>query len=522
MKINLRVSVASAIRTVLFIVLFAELQLFLAPSALAVPSYARRYGEQCSTCHSMWGALSPAGLTFKLSGYRAIFGKDLAPVTPDEKISKNVSLPTSLPLSFITGVGYDSRSETRNNSSANPTSSGGSIGLEDASIFMTSPLGDHLSAFVEFPMYEARAWEFTPTGNYEARFNNTPGRQIQFRTESPIFEVAKFFWNNPFGDTVPRDSVNFLAGITQPPLAYPSGKVRIAVNQYLIYERTALDMISPRSVRMLTGADSEPNDNFFRMSEAQGLGEVYGMTTFGKPVTDVGDKNTVWAEYHLGLSNGSNAKASNHSQKDVYGRFVMRYYGQSLGLFALSGADSYSDNLRSQASVGTNTLGGTGIMSGMQNPNKISRFGPDMTISFVPFGIPVWIENQYMINSDSDPTGFGKKFTWRGGFDQVNWKMSKNTLAYLRYDYLKGDAYDDTTATANGITGITRSTPKENDVIVGVQYLLDENTKYIAEYRTHTFDDTATGATIAALGASSANAAHLKDKGFTMRMMFGF
>lgn len=519
MKVNLRVTVASAMRTVLFIVVFAELQLFLAPSAFAVPSYARRYGEQCSTCHSMWGALTPAGLTFKLSGYRAIFGKDLTPVTPDQKISKNVSLPATLPLSFVTGVGFDSRSETRNNSGANSTSSGSSIALEDASIFMTSPLGDHLTAFVEFPMYESRAWEFTPTGNYEARFN-VPGRQIQFRTESPIFEVAKFFWNNPFGDALPRDSVNFLAGITQLPLAYPSGKVRIAVNQYLIYERTALDLISPRSVTTLTGADVEPNDVFFRMSEAQGLGEVYGMTTFGKPVTDVGDKNTVWAEYHFGLSNGSNAKASYHSQKDVYGRLVMRYYGQSLGLFALSGIDSYNDDLRNQASLAIGPQ--TGIMSGAQNPNKLSRFGPDVTISFVPFGIPVWIENQYMINSDGNPTGFGKEFKWRGGFDQVNWKMSKNTLAYLRYDYVKGDAYDDTTTTVNGVTGITRSTPKENDVIVGVQHLLDENTKFIAEYRTHTFDDTATGAAIAGLAPSSANAAHLKDTGFTVRMMFGF
>ena len=72
------------------------------------------------------------------------------------------------------------------------------------------------------------------------------------------------------------------------------------------------------------------------------------------------------------------------------------------------------------------------------------------------------------------------------------------------------------------MTGITRSTPKENDVIVGVQHLLDENTKFIAEYRTHTFDDTATGGVIGGLGASSANVAHLKDTGFTIRMMFGF
>jgi hypothetical protein len=511
-------------KLVLYSVLTITSLLAFTESAQAVPSYSRRYNEQCSTCHSMWGALTPAGQTFKLSGYRAIFGKDLTPATPDQEISKGVTMPSTLPLSFVTGVGIDQRSESRTTAGAggatSADSSGVSLALMDASIFMTSPIGKHISAFVEFPMYEARTWEFTPTGNYEARFNQ-PTRQLKFGTESPIFEVAKFFWNNPLGDSVSRDSFNFLAGITHLPLAYSPGKVRLSVNQYLIYERTALELLSPRKVSDVLGG--EVNDTVFRLSEPQTLFEIFGMKAFGdKAVTDVGNKETAWGEYHVGISNGSNAKGANNSHKDIYARGVVRYYGQSFGLFGVTSPDTYNDALRNTGSLGTANSSTTGIMSGAQDSNQSTRFGPDITLSLAPWGIPLTLENQYMINRESNPTGFGKEFTWRGGFSQLNWRVDRKSMAYVRYDYLRGDAYDDTAASVNGNTGITRATPTETDWVIGYQHLLEENLKFVAEYRSHKYDDDATGAAIAGLGATSANAAHLSDTGITVKLMIGF
>ena len=521
MKIKQNLSTTSVARTTIILALLTELLLLYTPSAWAVPSYSRRYGVDCGTCHTMWGALNPKGVTFRLSGYRAIFGKDIKPVSEDIAVGKETAIPTTLPLSFVTGVGYDYRKEKREVIGAggsSVTSKGSTIAVEDASIFLTSPLGPHLSAFAEFPMFETRAWEFTPTGNFEARYNTTPGRQIQFSTESPSFEVAKFFWNNPLGDSTPRDSFNLLGGVTQLPMGYPSGKVRLAVNQYLIYERTALDLISPRRVSDVVGGD--PNDFLFRSSEAQGLGEIFGMLTFGKPVTDVAQKETFWAEYHLGLTNGTNAKADNNTKKDLYGRWVMRWYNQSLGIFAYHSPDSYGDKLQDVASIVNNPT--TGIMSGSHDPNKVTRIGPDFTLSLAPFGIPVSFENQLMWNKESDPTGFGKEFKWHGGFHQINWMYSKSSITYLRYDWIKGDAFDDTGSTVNGVTGITRSTPKENDIIVGWEHLYDQNIKLIAEYRHHRFEDSATGGLISTLGPASTHEAHLTDNGFTVRAMFGF
>jgi hypothetical protein len=506
MRTKQSLSASFSVRTVVVSAALVQLLLVYAPSALAVPSYSRRYEVECSTCHTMWGALNGKGVTFRLSGYRAINGKDIKPVAEDIELGKDAAMPKTLPLSFITGVGIDSRTEKRDASNGtSSTSKGSTIALEDASIFLTSPLGPHLSAFVEFPMFETRAWEFTPTGKFEA--NNTGiGRDIQFGTESPAFEVAKFFWNNPFGDSLPRDSLNFLAGITHPPLAYAPGKVRLSVNQYLIYERTALELISPNKVSGVLGG--EINDTIFRLSEPQTLVEVMGMTTFGAPVADVGQKETLWGEYHLGITNGSNAKADNNTKKDLYGRGVLRWYNQSLGLFVYRSGDSYGSDVRTNASIAANA---EGIMSGAQTANQMRRFGPDMTLSLAPFGYPIWLENQLMWNRENNPTGFNKEFKWHGGFHQLNWQPSKNTIGYVRYDYVRGDAFNDTTSTVNGVTGITLAQPSEHDVVFGVQHLVSQTTKLVAEYRTHEFED-----------KSTATPSKLKDTGFTVRAMFGF
>jgi hypothetical protein len=479
--------------------------IFLSEESKAVPSYTRRYNVNCSSCHSMWGALSSAGATFRLSGYRAMFGDDLPPVEKDVDLTGGLlSLPATFPVSIITGVGFDYRSEERQASDGTSNSrTGSTFALEDASLFLSSSLGTHLAAFIEFPMYETKVWEFTPTGPAEAN-DKTTGKNIKFKDESPVFEVAKFWWNNLIPGT-PRDSVNLLFGISHPPLAYSPGKLRLSVNQYLIYERRALDLISPKFVtpnhdNNLLAEDE--NDYFFRLSEPQVFVEVNGMLAPGKYVTDISERDTFWIEYHLGIANGSNRHTDNNSSKDIYGRFVMRYYNQSLGVFAYYSANTYDDTLKSNASIGNG-----GIMSGQNARNSMIRMGPDMTLSLASFGIPVWLENQYLYNRESNPTGFGKEFIWQGGFHQINWQSTKNAITYARYDWVNGNNYDDTTS-----GGTTKTKASEWDIVAGHQHLILQNLKLIGEYRHHEFKDK----------ASTPNTASLKDDGFTVRVMMGF
>ena len=59
MKIKQNLSTTSVARTTIILALLTELLLLYTPSAWAVPSYSRRYGVDCGTCHTMWGALNP-------------------------------------------------------------------------------------------------------------------------------------------------------------------------------------------------------------------------------------------------------------------------------------------------------------------------------------------------------------------------------------------------------------------------------------------------------------------------------
>lgn len=521
MKARQGLSAWSVSRAVLAFSVFMELLLLCTPNAWAVPSYTRRYGVECSSCHTVWGALTAAGNTFKLSGYRAIMGVDLKPDTPDIEIARgSLTMPSTLPLSFITGVGYDSRTEKRsyNNTGINAgvagataDSSGSSINIEDASIFMTSPLGKNLSVFVEFPMFETKAWEFTPTGLSQVYAGNFIGasKHIKFADEKPVFEVAKFFWNNILGDSAPRDSANLLFGITHLPLAYASGKVRLSVNQYLIYERRGLDLISRTPTATLVGS-ADADDGLFRLGEPQGLVGLFGMFVPGGDVADA--KNSPWVEYHLGMSNGSNAKADNNTKKDIYGRITLRGKGQSLGFFGYHSADTYDDGLRTAASnpaLDSTGLRSIGIMSGAQKPNQHSTFGPNFTLSLAPFGIPLWLDNDILYRKDSNPTGFDVAFKWKGGFHQLNWHMAKETIAYARYDWIRGDRFNDTASIYNGVHGSTLVEPREKDYVLGVQHLIAPNMKWTGEYRLHKFEDLA-------------GTGNLKDNGFTVRFMMGF
>jgi hypothetical protein len=297
--------------------------------------------------------------------------------------------------------------------------------------------------------------------------------------------------------------VNLLGGITHLPLAYPSGKVRLAVNQYLVYERRGLDYISPTRVNDLF-TDTAISDRLFRLGEPQGMIEVNGMIVPGRPVEAVSKRETLWLEYHVGGTNASNSASDGNVQKGIYGRFVGRWYNQSLGAFAF-----WTPNLVDQAMIDAATATGPGgariIRAGSFQSARVSA-GPDATLSLAPFKLPVSLENNVLYNRESNPTGYGKEFAWWGGFHQLNYFPTKTSVVYGRYDWIYGDNFDDTAA-----GGASRAHPREWDLIGGLQLLVYENVKLIGEYRHHEFDDRV------ATGSST-----LKDDGFTLRAMTGF
>jgi len=69
-------SMASLLGSLLLSFLFL---LAYAPSAEAIPAFARKYGLPCSACHEAWPKLNAFGQTFKDNGYQLMNDRD-API----------------------------------------------------------------------------------------------------------------------------------------------------------------------------------------------------------------------------------------------------------------------------------------------------------------------------------------------------------------------------------------------------------------------------------------------------------
>jgi hypothetical protein len=472
--------------------------------AAAVPAFARRYGLPCSTCHSAWPALNSTGLAFKLSGYRRLNGLDLKPTTPDIEVAMGaLTIPSIPPIALISSAGLDLQSISRRAVDGTRASqNGSSIDLDNATLFVATPLGEHLSAFFEFPMFETHAPQHDfPNGPSGANVTDiTSKRDITFENESPVFEMGKGMWNSLLPMAIaPLDSINLKLGVDQLPLGFSAESNRLSIRDYLIYRVRALDLLSPIQTDSLPGTGS-----LLRLGEPQVQFAVNGLIVPFGPLTDLAKPETVSLDYEVGITNGSNNSSDPNTEKDFFGHVAVRWWGQRLGFFGYYSPDIYNDSQRDDGSV----LNGF-IMSGKQLANRFTAFGPDLTLSLEPWEIPVWLESQVLFNRESNPTAFNKSFSWWGGFSQLNGtipvraKYLQWITAYARYEWLRGNRFDDTAV--GGVTGLVH--PHEWQAVAGLQWYILENLKIVTEYSRREF---------------KASQQRVTDNFFAARVGFGF
>ncbi len=471
------------------------------PPAWAIPAFARRYGMSCSACHDAWPHLNPAGESFMMSGYRRLNGQELKPTAEDVKLAlEALTLPAIPPLAVMGQAGFDFQGVKREAADGSTaTRKGNSFNLNEIELLAGAPLGKHLSFFLDYELFETEIER--PTGPGEANETDTR-KDITFETEGPRAPgMAMLIWNSLLPESMgPLDSLNVIGGINELPLAFSPEHRRLSASPYLIYLRRGLDFLSGTPVDDLLTEDE--NRRLFRLSEPQIGVELNGkLTPGGRPGTTA--PTVVMLDYHLGVTNGSNKDSDPNTAKDIFGRLAVRWWGQTLGIFGYWSPDIYSDSLRTNHSIATG-----GIFSGAKRSNKTSSIGPDLTLRLDPWDIPLWIETQVLFNRESNPTGFDKSFNWWGGFTQLNWKILKPLVAYGRYDWLRGDRFDDTDG--GGVTGPVR--PREWAATVGLQWYLLENMKVIGEYGHREFKNT----------ASTPSQEKVKEDVFTIRVAAGF
>jgi hypothetical protein len=432
-----------------------------------------------------------------MSGYRRMDGRELKPTTPDIELGRGaLSMPSIPPLAIMGQFGLDYQEVGRRGSDGTTaTRKASSFDVNEVELIAGTPLGKNLSFFLDYELFETEVESRTGPG--EA---NETGRRhnFQFETEGPRAPgLAMVIWNSLLPQSVaPLDILNIIGGIKELPLAFSPHHRRLSASPYLIYERRGLDLVSGMPLEDLLSAAERRQ--LLRFSKSQIGVELNGNIRTGAT------PEAFSLRYNVGVTNGSNnSDADPNTEKDFFGRLGATWAGQGLGIFGYWSPDIYDDNLRRNRSIAAG-----GILAGPGRNNEASGVGPDLTLSLEPLDIPIWLETQFLFNNETSPTGFYKSFGWWGGFSQLNWMVVRSLLAYGRYDWLRGDRFDDTALGGN--TGPVK--PREWAATFGLQWYALENLKLLAEYNRHEFENT----------ASTPRKQKINEDFFTLRVSLGF
>jgi hypothetical protein len=152
---------------VLFISLFLQ-----APTASAIPSYARQTGFPCKSCHYMPPELTPLGRAFKLNGY-TMAGKPTV-TSPGKGNTGGLSILESFPLSVLFDTAFTSLRSPQPivQSGGTTTTQNGSFQFpEDASLFLAGAWSTHVGSFVQVT-YSSQNDHFT-WDNSDIRYANS-------------------------------------------------------------------------------------------------------------------------------------------------------------------------------------------------------------------------------------------------------------------------------------------------------------------------------------------------------------
>jgi len=138
----------------------------------------------CDACHVAWPVLNEFGEDFRMSGYRRYGGANLQPTTPDvELVQEVLSIPAVPPVAFRVDTGFDFQRIHRHAADGTTaTRTGSSFDLNELELLAGTPLGKHLSFFLQYDLFETEIER--PTGPGEA--NDTGSRRtITFETKGP-------------------------------------------------------------------------------------------------------------------------------------------------------------------------------------------------------------------------------------------------------------------------------------------------------------------------------------------------
>lgn len=176
--------------------------LLTAPTAHAVPAYARQTGQNCVACHVSFPELTPYGRWFKLSGY-------------------TIGTRQALPLAAMAQVGVTTIKNNDDGSGGLVTVRNREPALNGASLFLAGKATDNLGAFAQWTFSETYNTDGTSVGH--AGLDNTDLRWVGRVANADASDVKLLYGltvhNNPTAQDVWNSTPAFGFPYTASPTA---------------------------------------------------------------------------------------------------------------------------------------------------------------------------------------------------------------------------------------------------------------------------------------------------------------
>jgi hypothetical protein len=143
-----------------------------APTASAIPSYARQTGFPCKSCHYMPPELTPLGRAFKLNGY-TMAGKPTV-TSPGKGNTSGLNILESFPLSVLFDTSFTNlkspQTVPQTSGPPAPAQNGSFEFPQQASLFLAGAWATHVGSFVQVT-YTSQGDHFT-WDNSDIRYAN--------------------------------------------------------------------------------------------------------------------------------------------------------------------------------------------------------------------------------------------------------------------------------------------------------------------------------------------------------------
>jgi hypothetical protein len=428
--------------------------LLFAPSAEAIPAFARKYATSCQTCHTVYPKLNAFGTAFRLNGYR--MPKETEEMVKEKPISLGAPAYKKLwphaiwpgEISSAVPLAVNIKMADVNTSSLNEDGTTTSVNNDfqfpqEANLFAGGTLGDHVSYFSEL----------------------TFGVNADHSVETEV-EHAHIAFDSPFG---PENAFHFRIGKFTP-------NVADVFQEMFLTTDAGVDSIfnyNPIGLNGGTGLGADevsPNPVAFP-ALVQGI-ELYGVV-----------KHRLF--YVAGVANGISAGEGQfgNNSKDVYGRVDYKIGGMGLD-GDLGGREAPDKNWRDD-SFRVGAFAYHGKAAGIAFPFEDEA------------GIPVNVQDDHFLR-----TGFFASAYWRDLNVFGAYVHGKDTLR--QFDPASGDLLGEIEPTYNSwfvqadyvfypwlhgaaryetVTPADRSVPSLRTGVFNLSGLIRANIKAIAEYQ---------------------------------------